>query len=340
MYSFSEPPSLFQLHTPLLYTVQLLTLHSGNSTIAQTLNAPPPLTLAQKWKNLPNTTKIAIYAGAGGGAAILFAAALFTCLRARRRGRQERDAYNAKVEREREEAYQDQIQLREKGMGGWDTKEVASQGDDALGGWGGRPMDTRNSKLVGDGMSPVHAASPILPGPAALPSPVSGSINPFDTRANSPAPSRNMTMTPGSQTRGMNNMTPGSQTRGMNNMTPGSQQQRSMTPSAQSQRTMTPGPQRNMTPGPQRSMTPGTPNLIAPQPQRAWNGAPSVQGPGPMNPGITSSYGSSRGSPMSPNFPLASPQGRTYGPGSGGYSGGNGGNGGGYGNARGGYQRF
>jgi hypothetical protein len=80
-------------------------------------------------------------------------------------------------------------------------------------------------------------------------------------------------------------------------------------------------PVRSMTPGaPTRTMTPN-PNLVAPQPQRAWNGASQS----PMSPSITS-YGSARGSPMSPNFPPPSPQGQPYG--------------GGYGGSRGGYQRF
>jgi hypothetical protein len=65
--------------------------------------------------------------------------------------------------------------------------------------------------------------------------------------------------------------------------------------------------------------------LVAPQPQRAWNGSPQQ--------GSITSYGNGR-SPTSPNFPLASPQGPPQGFGNG-Y-----GNGGGYGSARGGYQRF
>ena len=93
--------------------------------------------IAQKWTEMPQTSKVAIYAGGGAGAALLLGAFLFVCIRQRRRGREERDAYNAKVEKEREDAYQDQMELREKGLGGWDKNAYASQGDDALGGWGG-----------------------------------------------------------------------------------------------------------------------------------------------------------------------------------------------------------
>jgi hypothetical protein len=97
----------------------------------------PTLSMAQKWQALPQTTKVAVYGGSGGAAALLIAALTFTCIRQRRAGRQERDAYNAKVEKEREDAYRDQMELREKGLGGWDQGAYAKQGDDALGGWGG-----------------------------------------------------------------------------------------------------------------------------------------------------------------------------------------------------------
>lgn len=177
------------------------------------MTKPPPLTLSQKWNNLSPTSKIAIYASAGGVGALLFGALLFTCIRQRRAGRREREAYNAKVEQEREQAYQDQIQLREKGMGGWDSKEFASQGDDALGGWGG-----------GHGAA---GSNPNQNGASHNPDIVSPVMNPFDTRSNSPAPSRSMT--PGGRT-----------------MTP---VQRSMTPGA---RTMSPAPSL-VAPQPQRT---------------------------------------------------------------------------------------
>lgn len=90
--------------------------------------------VADKFQALPQTTKVAIYAGAGTGAAVIIAAFLFVCIRQRRKGREERDAYNAQVEKDREAAYQDQLELREKGLGGWD-KNAYAQGEDALGGW-------------------------------------------------------------------------------------------------------------------------------------------------------------------------------------------------------------
>jgi hypothetical protein len=128
--------------------------------------------MAQKFAALPQSTKLAIYGGGGAAAALLFSAILFTCIRQRRAGRRERDAYNAKIEKEREEAYRDQMELREKGLGGWDTKEFATQGEDALGGWGGShiPTGTKASDIP-----PV----PKFPGNVAL--------NEVPSRSNSPA---------------------------------------------------------------------------------------------------------------------------------------------------------
>ena len=134
--------------------------------------------MAQKFQALPSSTKMAIYGGSGAAAAILFSALLFTCIRQRRKGRQERDAYNAKVEKEREEAYRDQMELREKGLGGWDRKEFDHQGEDALGGWGGS-YDGRHSTLLKTNNDPPL---PKFPGQV--------SVNEVPSRSNSPALSR------------------------------------------------------------------------------------------------------------------------------------------------------
>lgn len=112
---------------------------AGNSTIKNALikAETPTLSVAQKFAALPQSTKLAIYGGSGAAAALLLSAFLFVCVRQRRAGRREREAYNAKVEREREETLAYQMELKDKGVGGWDSREVATQGDDALGGWGG-----------------------------------------------------------------------------------------------------------------------------------------------------------------------------------------------------------
>ncbi|KAL2062574.1 hypothetical protein VTL71DRAFT_5646 [Oculimacula yallundae] len=124
---------------------------SGNSTIAEAIKktAHPELSVSEKFAALPNTTKLAIYVGSGAAAALLFSAFLFTCIRRRRQGKKEREEYNAKVEKDRAEEYQNQVELREKGLGGWDKGAYERQGDDALGGWGGTyvPQETKAADL-------------------------------------------------------------------------------------------------------------------------------------------------------------------------------------------------
>ncbi|GAB1312518.1 hypothetical protein MFIFM68171_02728 [Madurella fahalii] len=73
----------------------------GNSTIKEVLNAPPEKTLAEKWNELPNGAKIAVYASAAGVGAALIAVGLLYCIRQRRRGAREARAAEARAEAER-----------------------------------------------------------------------------------------------------------------------------------------------------------------------------------------------------------------------------------------------
>ena len=166
----------------------MLTYIRGNSTVATVIaktekeaNEPAPLSLAQKFNNLSQGSKIAIYAGGGGAAALLIFAAAFACIRQRRAGRKERDAYNAKIEKEREEAYKDQMELREKGLGGWDQNST-KQGEDALGGWGG-------THIPKDG----EAVPPVPP----MPTNVFAASASTPSRTNSPAPTIPLVGSPG-----------------------------------------------------------------------------------------------------------------------------------------------
>lgn len=125
--------------------------------------------MIQKFEALPSTTKMAVYAGSGAAGALLLSALVFACVRQRRAGRRERDAYNAKIEKEREDAYKEQVELREKGLGGWDSSSTL--GEDALGGWGGShvpqgyekepepPVPTIPSNMMGNEV-PSRMASP------------------------------------------------------------------------------------------------------------------------------------------------------------------------------------
>ncbi|RFU35254.1 hypothetical protein B7463_g1087, partial [Scytalidium lignicola] len=132
---------------------------AGNSTVLKTLDAPPPLSAAEKWAKVPQSTKTGIYAGAGAAGAILLGALMFVCFRQRKKGRLEHAAYTAQVEKERQEAYQDQIQLREKGTTGVPAGVRASQ----------LPRGTPQSPT-----SPLLGQNPTVPPMAGMRSPSPG----------------------------------------------------------------------------------------------------------------------------------------------------------------------
>jgi len=155
---------------------------AGNSTAAKEIlktDTPQP-SMAQKFAALPMGTKLAIYSGSGAAGAILLAALLFTCVRQRRAGRHERDVFNAKVEKEREEAYKDQMELREKGLGGWDKGAYEKLGEDALGGWGG-------SHMASGSHADVPPPVPKLPSNLSVNEVPSRSTSPVIPRMGSPA---------------------------------------------------------------------------------------------------------------------------------------------------------
>ncbi|CAG8978475.1 hypothetical protein HYALB_00005049 [Hymenoscyphus albidus] len=111
---------------------------AGNSTAVEaiTRSQTPHLTISEKWAALPQTAKVGVYVGAVGFVGVAFAAFLFIFMRQRKKGRLEREAYNASIEKEREEKYKDQMELQQKGQGGYNERDLANQGEDALGGWG------------------------------------------------------------------------------------------------------------------------------------------------------------------------------------------------------------
>jgi hypothetical protein len=173
-----QDPSVRITHLKLQANLLMISCR-GNSTIAQVLLAPPPLSIAQKFKALPQGTKLAIYSGSGAAGALLASALLFTCIRQRRVGRRERDAYNARIEKDREDAYRDQMEMREKGLGGWDDGAYATQGEDALGGWGGTHVVPQDRKDV---LPKFPGNAVVNEGPSRVNSPA------ISSRVNSPAP--------------------------------------------------------------------------------------------------------------------------------------------------------
>ncbi|KAL3423019.1 glycosyl hydrolase family 16 [Phlyctema vagabunda] len=144
----------------------------GNSTVKDTLTkvVVPEKSVADKFSELSSGSKLAIYCGGGGAAALLISAALFFCIRQRRAGRKEREEYNAQVERERELAYRDQMELRHKGLGGWNNQ--SNVGEDTLGGWSKTPNQDEKAGLmpgqaneVDRSMSRSPASSIVTPAP-------------------------------------------------------------------------------------------------------------------------------------------------------------------------------
>jgi len=74
---------------------------SQNSTIAEHITAPPPETLKQKWNNLSNTAKYAIYASIVGFIIVSAALLVWCCIRQRRAGRREREVEEAAIRKHR-----------------------------------------------------------------------------------------------------------------------------------------------------------------------------------------------------------------------------------------------
>lgn len=143
----------------------------------------PKESIGEKWNKLPKTTKIAVYCCAGAAVACVVSAFLFMFIRQRRNGRKERDAYNQLIEKQQQEN-QEQMELRDKGTGAWDSSS-STQGDDTQGGWGGAhsphddtsyvgPNGSASSAMIQGGKGPKN---PTLVETASLSSPMSAEFN-------------------------------------------------------------------------------------------------------------------------------------------------------------------
>ncbi|KAM0326365.1 hypothetical protein ACHAQA_006967 [Verticillium albo-atrum] len=75
----------------------------GNSTVKETILAPPDKSVSEKFNDLPQSAKLAVYAGSGGLAAILVIGLIFYIFRQRRRGARESAEAARRVEEERVE---------------------------------------------------------------------------------------------------------------------------------------------------------------------------------------------------------------------------------------------
>ncbi|KAH7037092.1 concanavalin A-like lectin/glucanase domain-containing protein [Microdochium trichocladiopsis] len=80
---------------------QSIRIATGNSTAYENLNKPPEKTVADKWNELPSSSKTGIYAAAGGVGGIALIAMIWFCIKKRKEGRKEAALAAAKDEEER-----------------------------------------------------------------------------------------------------------------------------------------------------------------------------------------------------------------------------------------------
>jgi hypothetical protein len=76
---------------------------SGNSTARESIFKPPKESVAEKWEKLPETSKTAVFASAGGVGALIVGALAFYCFKQRRRGAREAKLVEEAAEKERQE---------------------------------------------------------------------------------------------------------------------------------------------------------------------------------------------------------------------------------------------
>ena len=76
----------------------------GNSTTAETLNRPPPKTVAQRWAGLSTGAKIAIYVSIAAVVLAILGVSTICCISQRKAGRRERALADANWEKDHAEA--------------------------------------------------------------------------------------------------------------------------------------------------------------------------------------------------------------------------------------------
>ncbi|KAK4124779.1 glycoside hydrolase family 16 protein [Parathielavia appendiculata] len=136
---------------------QSIKVTEGNSTVEEIINAPPEKSLSEKWNDLPNGAKIAIYSGAAGFVGLLLVTGLFYCIRQRRHGAREAKAAEARAEAER-------LELERFKKAGVDPDSFASQASEY------NAKEMRRDGLTGQDsysvppsptLGPVNPASPL-----------------------------------------------------------------------------------------------------------------------------------------------------------------------------------
>ena len=100
-------------HTGTWQSIQVV---PGNSSAAETLSAPPPISVKQRWAGLSTGEKIGVAAGVLGFAVLLMGLFAWFCVRQRRAGRRERAVADAAYDRDTAEL----LEYRSQGRKGWE----------------------------------------------------------------------------------------------------------------------------------------------------------------------------------------------------------------------------
>lgn len=284
---------------------------AGNSTSNEAIHAPPELSTTEKFNNLPQPARIAIYASAAGLGVALFAFGLIYCIRQRRRGAREAKLADERNARERMEL----DQLRAKGLdpdsfadpgagAEYNANEMRNEGRDGKGGYS-VPSSPANEKAWGAAALGAGAAGGVASGMRSpMPLLHSGAQSP---RVASPGPPSAGPYGGGMHGNGMDRMlspAPGQTApliSPMRTPSPGGPPSfpPPASPGARSFSSPNPAPGRMASPGPgyggdmQRMHSPGPmggPMGGPPAPQRSFTNV-SGFGPGPQSFGGSQGYG-------------------------------------------------
>ncbi|KAG5300776.1 extracellular cell wall glucanase Crf1 [Histoplasma ohiense] len=87
---------------------------NGTSYLSEEAHKPPPKSLSQKWRELPQGAKIAVYSSAGGVALVGLLVLLFCCVKQRRAGRREFALQESKFTTEQNDMITMQTQWKKK----------------------------------------------------------------------------------------------------------------------------------------------------------------------------------------------------------------------------------
>lgn len=166
-----------------------LTHDRGNSTAREAIFKEPEKSLNEKWNDLPQAARVAVYAGGAAVAAILIFIGLFYFIRQRRRGAREAAAAAAAAEQER---------LELQGLKGGGDYSVAER--EKFDGMGAKPDNSwpeeRGGLLSDVPMSPGPNSGFAAPPGYAPPGPASPTLGGYDAPGSPGMPPRSASAAP------------------------------------------------------------------------------------------------------------------------------------------------